>query len=374
MESVKRIEVRSLLSPVVLVSPASQISKVVGVLKESNAYEAFMEDKGKIGMITTRDILKVSNITTTKASSLALFLPRISPRSTISEAARLMMEYRIRALPIVENNEIIGEVRALSIICAIKESDFSKIIAQDIMTANPVTLSRDDLASKARGLMIRRKIDHIPVLAGNKLCGILTSSHLVFSMAHTTETIKRSTTISEERRKLEFPVRYAMDSNPLICETNENIFLILDAMIKQGTTYSIVALPEEVQGIITYRDYMKLISEQLKVSDAPIYIVGLPEDPLEAEIIKSKFTNAVNQLLKRFPFIEESKAVIKTFSEGVKERRRYEVSVSIITPKKTFSYSEKGWDLLKIFDAVTDKLKRAILQKRPRRVTTKDEK
>jgi len=374
MESIKRTEVRKLLSPVVLVSPTSTSSKIVGILKEAKTYEAFLKKNGKIGMVTTRDLLKTSNITNVKANSISVFIPPLSPRSTIAEAARLMMEYKIRALPIVEGKDILGEIRAISIICEIKEGNFSNIIAQDIMSAKPLTLTRDDSASKARNLMIRRKIDHIPIVNGKKLSGILTSSHLVFSMGQATETIERSTTFSEEKRKFEFPIRYAMDTEPLTCKPNENILQILDTMVKQSTTYSIATFAEEVQGIITYRDYMKLIAEQLKVNDPPVYIVGLPEDPLEAEMVKSKFIKVIKNLKKRFPFIEESKAKIKTFTEGNKERRRYEVSVSIVTPKNTFSLSEKGWDLPKMFDTVTDNLKKRIQQKNPRRRDTREKK
>ncbi|MFH0897402.1 MAG: CBS domain-containing protein [Candidatus Bathyarchaeota archaeon] len=372
MESVKRLEVGSLISPQVLVPSTMPVSKVVGVLKDLNVYEAFMEENGKIGMVTTRDILRGSNITTAKVSSLAFFVPKLSPRSTVGEAARLMIDYRIRSLPVVEDNNFVGEVRALSIINAIRESDFSKVETKNIMTGNPVTLSRDDLTSKARSLMVRRRIDHLPVLAEKKLCGILTSSHIVFDMFQAT--IERSLIIPDEQRKLEIPVRNLADSNPLTCRANDKIPLVLDEMIKQRATYSIVTLWEEVQGIITYRDYMKLVAGQLKLGDSPVYILGLPEDPFEAEMVKSKYMNAIKSLRKPFPFIEEAKAVIKTFAEGKKERHRYEVSISVVTPKRIFSYSETGWDLPQIFDAVTAKLKKMLAERPKRRGVHREEK
>jgi len=369
MESVKRLEVGRLLSPSVpLVSPVTPISKVVGVLKDLNTYEAFLELNDKIGMITTRDILRASNITTAKASNLAFFVPKLSPRTTVEEAARLMMEYRIRALPVFENKSLMGTIQALSIIEAICEQGFSKAKVKDIMTGNPVHLDREDLSSKARKLMIRRKIDHLPVLAGNELNGLLTSSHIVFNMVQMTETIDRHEIISEKQRKLEFPVRHLMDAHPLTCVVNDDVSTVLGEMVRMGATCSIVTLWKEVQGIITYRDYMKLIAEQLEVADPSVYIVGLPEDPFEAELAKSKFTRTIKLLRKSFPFIEESKAVIKTFSVGDKERRRYEVSVSIVTPKRTYAYSEKGWELPKIFDDLSSKLKKVISVKPTRRV------
>lgn len=372
MESVKRLEVGSIISPQVCVPPTMPISKVIGTLKDLNVYEAFIEDNGKIGMVTTRDLLRISNITTAKAGSLAFYVPKLSPKSTVGEAARLMMDYRIRSLPVVEDNSFIGEVRALSIINAIRAGDFSKVEAKNIMTANPVAVSMDDLTSKARTLMIRRRIDHLPVLHDKKLSGVLTSSHIVFNMIQATETIARSEIIPEEQRKLEFPVKYLADSHPLTCEVDDKISTILDEMIKQRATYSIATLWEEIQGIITYRDYMKLVADQLKVGDTPVYILGLPEDPFEAEMVKSKYLNAIKYLRKPFPFIEEAKAVIKTFAEGNKERRRYEVSISIVTPKRVFSFSEKGWDLPKIFDIVTNKLKKMLAERPKGRVHRED--
>ncbi len=373
MESIKRLEIDSFLTPKVSASPTTNVSKIVGMLKDLNAYEVFLEDGGKIAMVTTRDILGVSSITTTKASSLTHSVPKLSRRSTIGEAARLMMEYSIRALPVVEDNRFIGEIQSSSIINALKENDFSKVKAKNIMTGNPMTLNRDDLASKARSLMLRRRIDHLPILDQNKqLGGILTSSHIVFNMFQATETIERSTTLSEKQRKLEFPAGQVMDSNPLICEPSDHVSPVLSEMAEQGATCSIVTLWGEVQGIITYRDCMKLLAEQLKVNSIPISIAGLPEDPFEAETAKSKFMKSVELMRKSVPYIEEARSMIRTFSEGGSERRRYEVSVAIITPRKTFSYSEKGWDLPKIFDAISDKMKKKLSGKRSRRVPIRE--
>lgn len=363
MESMKRFEVGKFLSSSIpLVSSATPISKVIGVLKESNAYEVFFEDNEKTGMVTTRDILRASSLTTAKASTLGIFVPKLIPQTTIGEAARLMMEYRIRALPVYEKNALIGVVQALRIVELLMQEGFSQFKIKDIMTRNPVNLAREDLVSKARGLMIRRKIDHLPVLNGNELEGLLTSSGIVFNMFQMTGTIDRSEIASEKQKKLEFPVRHLMETDPLTCEANDSTANVLDEMVRRGATCSIVTLWREVQGIITYRDYMKLLAEQL-ITDPSIYIVGLPDDPLEAEMAKSKFIRTMKLLKKSYPSIEEAKAVIKTFTEGNNERRRYEVSVSIITPKRTYAYSEQGWELPVIFDNLSNKLKKMVSRK-----------
>ena len=373
MVNVKKLQVEKLLTSIPIVSPTTSISKIIGILKNQNAYEVILEINHKIGMITTRDILKATNITTTKANSLATFIPKLSPRNTITEASRLMFENHIRVLPIVEHNSLIGVIKALSIIKLLMKQEFPNIKAKNIMTRNPITISNDDLTSKARQLMIRKNIDHLPVLINNELHGILTSSQIVYNMIQITETIDRSELISDPQRRLRFPVKHLTDTNPLTCTNNDDISKILDEMIKQKTTYALVTLWKEIHGIITYRDYMKLISESIETTDVPIYIIGLPNDSVEAEIAKTKFSKIIKLLRKRFPFIEEAKVVIKTFSEGTKKTRRYEVSVAIITPKKTFAYTEKGWKLPKIFDNLSDKLKKMFtIQRRKDSIRTYD--
>jgi CBS domain-containing protein len=365
LERLTRLEVDRLLSSPIIFSPATPISKIVGALKQVNGYEVFLEGTDKIGMITLRDILRASNVTKAKAETLAFYIPKLQPRSTVYEAVRLMMEYHIRALPIVERKEMLGTITALSIIKAMNELNLLDYTAANIMTRNPATLNEDAPASKARQLMIRRRIDHLPILSKKGLAGVLTSSHLVFNMFQATETLKRSTIISEQQRKLEFPVKPIMDLHPVTCQPNDKVSLVLDEMTRLGTTYSLVQLWEEVQGIITYRDYTKLLVEPFEQGSTPIYIVGLPDDPFDAEMAKSKFGKTVEFLKKSLPYIEEAKSTIRTFPATGKSRRRYDVKVSIVTPKRVFTYSETGWELSAIYDAISDKLKN-MLQKRRR--------
>ncbi|MDV3244088.1 MAG: hypothetical protein LYZ66_02785 [Nitrososphaerales archaeon] len=44
----------------------------------------------------------------------------------------------------------------------------------------------------------------------------------------------------------------------------------------------------------------------------PFYIVGLPDEPLEAAQAKMKFERLSNELSRAFPFIEELRAVVKS--------------------------------------------------------------
>lgn len=370
MVNVKKLEVVNLLTEPIIISPVEPISKLVGIFKDMNVYEAFIQSKEKIGIITVRDILDVTNITSTRAGSLITYVPKLTPTSKLGEAANIMMQYRVRALPVVQNGRLIGAITASSIINQIKENatNFSNLKAKDLMVSEPIVVYKSDSASKARRIMTRRRIDHLPVLSDDKeLSGMLTSTHLILSMLPS-ESQRIGAFGLESSRRFEFPVESLMDSYPSTCELESNILTIIDKMISQKLTYSIVMLWKEIQGILTIRDIVKLVAEPLDGGNIPIYMIGLPDDPFEAEVAKRKFIRSVNLLSKSIPFIQEARSVIKSSSSiKRKERRRYEVDVSIKTPKNTFKFSEVGWDLPNIYDLITNRLKRLLAQKTKKR-------
>src|SRR4030067_1346981 len=141
-------------------------------------------------------------------------------------------------------------------------------------------------------------------------------------------------------RRLEFPAQQVMDKDPVTANVDEKIPSVLDMRLSRKSPYAVVSLVDEVQGIVTYRDYMKLIPNLQKAQDVEGFIMGLPDDPYEAELAKKKFAATVQTLKKSFPDIEEASSKIKASSRvAEKERKRYEVSVSIITPRDWYAYS-----------------------------------
>ncbi len=368
MESIKQLAVSNLISAPLVISEATPVSKVVGVLKNEDAYEVFTQDRGRVGMVMIRDILKAWNVATEKVESLVSPAPRLSPGARLSEAARLMMQDRVRALPIVEGDKLIGSVLATSIIQAIPSSIVDKYCAQDIMTPNPAGLDVDDEVSKARALMLRRRIDHLPIVRNRKLAGLLTSSKIVFDVYQRIEGIEGyKAMVDNTQRRLAIPVKGLMDLNPLTSEPSDKISNVLKRMLDMKATYCLITQFDEVQGIITYRDFMKLIAEEIVKSDIPVYIVGLPDDPFESEQARTKFMRSIETLRKTMPKIQEARAVIQTREGPERERRRYEVSVTLVTPRKNYSYSSTGFELANMFDDVQSHLK-TMTAERPKRV------
>lgn len=158
-----------------------------------------------------------------------------------------------------------------------------------------------------------------------------------------------------------------MDKNNLsVSKVDDSLYSVIDSMLKMNSTYTIVKSFDEIQGIITYKDIIALLGEQIEEEEVPMIMVGLPDDPFDAELSKSKFTNLIKLLRRVSPEIEEARCHMKLRNiQG--ERRRYEVDMSIITPYRRHTYTSIGWDLAKMFDQMSDSLKNQLSHKRSRR-------
>jgi acetoin utilization protein AcuB len=112
----------------------------------------------------------------------------------LREAAELMKAGKIRHLPVVEGNRLIGIVTdrdlrqamppyALSL--DVHEVDYlmDKVRVGDVMTKRVVGVSPDVSIAKAADLMVRNKIGCLPVLDGEALVGIITESDILRAVA-----------------------------------------------------------------------------------------------------------------------------------------------------------------------------------------------
>jgi CBS domain-containing protein len=356
--------VKEFIETPVVADANSSISTIVGILTEANMYEAFIPLSNKIASINMRDILGIRNITSAKPSLIGKIVPSLSYESNFGYAARIMSYYRLRALPVVEHNKIVGQITAKSIVKGIKEAGVGGVNASDIMTANPILLRAKDKASSAKGVMIRHRIDHLPVMEENKLAGMVTSTHIVKATVPSERVGRRSLGVDKLIR-LDFPVIGIADRDVITCKPTDTLQSVTGLIIDTNSTYSIIKAWDEVQGIITYRDIVALLEEKIE-EDIPAFIVGLPDDPFDAELAKSKFIGLIKLLRKVSPEIEEARCNMK-LRDIQGERRRYEVDVNIITPYRRHTYTNLGWDLAKIFDQISDGLKKKMAHRPSRK-------
>ena len=368
IEELRREPVDSFLSDLVKSSTDTSLAKIVGLFREQGIREVFLPEGKRCGMISARDVLKTANIESTKPKAIMTYVPVMSKQSSVGEAARLMVDHRIASLPISDGQKIIGQVNSIGILADLMGKIGGNVRVTSIATMDPITIEAEGSSAKAKDLMIRKRIDHLPVTKQKRLEGMITSGDILGHMA-APERLGSKSMKPEARGVFEFAVREAMESSPLTCSPDTTADQALELMLASTRTYILVTQWEELQGIATGGDFMTLLADVEPETDLPVFIVGLPEDPFEAEATKAKFRRIAGQLRKVFPDIVEARSVIKSrFSKPGKERGRYEVTVQIRTSTDSYTYSEEGWELPAVYDVITDRLKRLMTHKqKPRR-------
>ena len=100
----------------------------------------------------------------------------VAPNTPVIDLAKMMQKHDIGAIPIGENDKLIGMVTDRDIVCRglANGKDISKLTARDVMTADIVWCHADEDLDDATRIMENKKIRRLPVIDGNKrLVGML---------------------------------------------------------------------------------------------------------------------------------------------------------------------------------------------------------
>ena len=372
IDEIKAEPLERFISPLVELPPDTTLAKMLGLMKDRGVYEVFIPEGSRCGMICARELLRATNIDTTKTASLTANIPVLRSEAIVGEVARLMADYRLRAAPITDGRRIIGQVNATDLLKELRGRIEGDLRVTSLATKTPITVPKTSSMAKARDILVRKRIDHLPVTDESHLAGLITSPQIISYLTEP-QRIGSKSIHPQTKSSLDFPVEDAMDLNPLTCSTDTTTEHALELMLSHAGSCVLVTQWEELQGIVTQRDFMTILAEIEPEPEIPVFIVGLPDDPFESEATKAKFKRIVRQLHKVLPDIVEARSVIKSKPKAGSERRRYEVSVQIRTPTESFSYSEEGWDLPEVYDLITDRLKRLMTKKqKPRRLRERE--
>ena len=104
----------------------------------------------------------------------------ISGSTSASDAYQLMRDRRIRRLPVVEGQKVVGIVSLGDLREAHAETALGNygMRAEVLMRENPWTVTPDTTVRDAAKMMLERKISGLPVVEDGLLVGIITESDL----------------------------------------------------------------------------------------------------------------------------------------------------------------------------------------------------
>jgi CBS domain-containing protein/ribosome-associated translation inhibitor RaiA len=343
-------------------SPGDQVSRVLGYLKDTGRPEAVAAKGGRVGVVSLRDLLGVDQPGRTKVESIWKQVGTLAPGAAVIDAAAILMEKGVRALPVVENGEVVGAVSQIDIIEALTEvSDLRNMAAKGYMQNPVITMEHDVGVAQARRMMLDKNISHLPVTRGGRLVGMVTSDIIVHTFITPASKTTRGDVVGEKVTKFPGKVSGVMDSQPLTVGLDADMFQVVQGRSESGKTACLMVDDEGVvHGIITPRELLGLIAGLRVEDEIPVYIVGITEeDFFERAVAEDKLRRIVAKKMRIHDGITEVSVRIKKQSTKG-ERVRYRLNARVMGPNVSFNAENEGWGLMETFDGLCDALDKTL--------------
>jgi len=363
-------EIRGLIqTDVDVFNPEDTVSKVLGELERHGHYEALVQSNGKVGLVTIRDLLDVVQPEQTTIGDHPNDRWRayrlVTPVHSVLDVVEIMIEDKVRALPVVLEGKALGyicQVDILEALCDIPE--ISEFLSKDLMISPVVSMDIDDNIGKAKRLMLDKRFSHIPIVKNNKLVGIVTAKALVHTFVTPIGTSTTGERFGEKIPRLTGTVGEIMEKLPLTAGPDVNALQIAEMMNERKKTACLIMLEDNrVFGILTPRELMAPMLRFRGEDELPVYIVGLQEygDFYEKAIVEEKVRRVVKRAMKIHPHLSEISIRISATRERG-NRSRYEVTANVYSKatEEQFDIGKSGWDLMKVFDEISDTLDRLL--------------
>ena len=376
IEELAQIEISQILSrKESIFDPSDTSSKALGYLKDTGNYEVAVASGNKVGIITVRSLLGVDQPQMTKIESIWDQIGAAHPEDSIFVIADVMLSNNIRALPVIENGDVVGIVSQMNIIYEMtKVAELRKIPCKDIMQRQLITMSPNEGVAQARRKMLDEGISHIPVINNGKIKGLVTAEQIVHSFITPASKTTRGDRAGEKVSRFPGQVNAIMDEQPFTLNINSNVHDLVHEFNKiQKSACLIIDDEEKLIGIITPREILSIITSLKLEPKLPVFIVGLTdEDFFEQSIAEEKVRRIVSKSLKIYPDLNEIRIKVKKQSTGG-ERARYQLTARALGPSTSFQAKHEGWGLMETFDGLCDALDKTLRrakkepQKGPRR-------
>jgi CBS domain-containing protein len=137
------------------------------------------------------------------------------------------------------------------------------VIARDLMTPNPVTVTPEATVAEAWDLMRELDIRHVPVVQDGGLVGMLSDRDLAYLDVGR---VLASEGVDAVRRELGTAVVKVMTSDVIFVESEAELGDIVELLIENKIGAIPVVRPEtrEVVGIVSYIDALRALQDLLE--------------------------------------------------------------------------------------------------------------
>ncbi|MBS7620245.1 CBS domain-containing protein [Candidatus Bathyarchaeota archaeon] len=336
--------------------------KVIRDFIKSERYEAVVKSGRKAGIVTLSDMLRVSQPDATRLKDVWRVTGYITKDEKILDAVRMMNQIGVRAVPVMEEDEVLGcftQVNLCEAICRVEE--LPDIKARELMKTPVTSLDINERISVARSLMLQEGISNIPIIEYGGLVGMITAGIIINHFLMYIEEALMGGAAWERGGQLSGIVGRVMDQHPFTADVNAHWRSIACGLSerKKGAC-TIIDGDRKVIGIVTPREIMRPLLTLTAEEETPIYMIGFEtQELLEKKLAEESIRRILKRTQRLHPHVEEVRINIKrTKALGIKTR--YEIIAQTISAGETYIAEAKGRDILNTFKILCEKLEKEL--------------
>ncbi len=237
----------------------AKLQEVLPLFKNSNNPAVLVFDgKEYAGMVTEKSIVRSIHDLKTGIGGLVKKTPKITPQTTICEAARLMVENQLKQLPVFDK-KVIGVVTNENLMHEAANMSFGGKQVSGIMSENVLTVEADDKVGKIINIFREEGISRVPVLSNGDLVGIVTMHDLLeLIMPKKTGLAKGSIGVNSSPMR-NIKIRDIMTDSVVTVRPDSTIKEAIELMLNRDI-HSLVVSDGKVRGIFTRTDVLQALA------------------------------------------------------------------------------------------------------------------
>jgi len=164
--------------------PVLQAGNLTGIVTETNLVSAFRD--------LCRDPANADTLDATIEEVMHSLVVTMAPSDTLDEAIQRCTDWRIRHIPVLEDEDLVGIVSDRDIRMAVGRAMIADAAAQrdgrvyvedqrvgDVMTRDVITIEPTEMLSAAVPLMLNNRVSALPVSLDGMLMGIITRTDIL---------------------------------------------------------------------------------------------------------------------------------------------------------------------------------------------------
>ncbi len=219
-----------------------------------------------IGLVTELDLVdrlgsaragKLSPASIHISSVMELNPQTVHPSTDMFEAAKLLLNRKERALPVVEDEKIVGIITNTHFVRQCRDID--NLYVRDLQLEKPISVRLSDRVVHARQLLLAENMPGLPVFDEGKIIGLVTKKRLALGFA----AYRRETPAKYQSTRLrDFLVANILTSTELFTIPNMKVGEAADLLLREHQHLLPVMKKGTMENILIRRNLVHLVANR----------------------------------------------------------------------------------------------------------------